>query len=66
MAKKRAVLTTGYSVVNIKRGPEREKTQTTELKNDLNKLEKAYPPHKGLYVNQGEPLYIGPTDEIFD
>ena len=66
MGKRRVILTTGASVNQIKRGPERQNTETTKLKDDKKKLEQAYPPHKGTYINEGEPLYIGETDEIFN
>lgn len=66
MGKRRAILTTGASVIHIKRGPERQSTETTKLKEDKDKLEDAYPPHKATYFNEGQPLYKGETDEIFD
>ncbi|WKN33781.1 hypothetical protein PZB74_10640 [Porifericola rhodea] len=64
--KKRAVLTTGGSVLNIKRGPERHKSETKQLQKDKEKLEQAYPPHKATILNEGDGNYGGDTDEIFD
>ncbi|MDO8315894.1 MAG: hypothetical protein Q7T12_00025 [Flavobacterium sp.] len=66
MGKRRAILTTGNSVTQIKRGPERDRSETAELKDDLTRLKTAYPPHKAAYFNEGQPLYKGETDEIFD
>ena len=66
MGKRRIILKAGASVNQLKRGPEREKTEVAELKDDKERLEDAYPPHKGTYFNEGQPLYKGEIDEIFD
>lgn len=64
--KRRAVLTTGPSVTQVKRGPEREKTQVDLLKDDQHRLEAAYPGSHATLINEGQPLYAGDTDPIFD
>lgn len=70
MHSRRAVLKTGPSVNQLKRGPERTAESAADAvaaaKKDLDKLKKHYDKTDGAVLAKGMPTYEGATDSIFD
>lgn len=65
--KKRAVVIIKHNNPTIiHRGPERQSNEISKIAEDRAKLEKKYPPNKGMTLLEGEPEYKGDTDPIFD
>ena len=69
MKKRRAVSYKGPSIINLKYGPERNPNipgELEKLKDDCKRLEATYPSYQCTIINEGDPLYKGKTDPIFN
>ncbi len=64
MSKFRAILITGRTSDETRKGPIRKERFATY--DDLSTLEKNYPPYKGLIVDDAGYDFSGDADDIFD